>query len=298
VFIAVLWIVTLSHIDVEREEVVTAQLRQNANLAQALQEHTIRTLKDVEQALAASRYEHVDESRRFDLRRFVEAVRIDTALFTFLGIANERGEVEVGEWVIQESCAQLRAWQDAGLPALPIAVNLSSRQFQQQDVCEVIDRGLAASGIDPSLLEIEITASIAMHNANRTIVTLDKLRTRRIRVAIDDFGTGYSSLSYLKRFPLDSLKLDRSFVCGLPGDAEDSAMARAVITMAHSLDLNVVAEGVETAAQRSFLAAHGCDEMQGYLVSRPVTAAACVPFLRQPDPGAAVDTGSRVPELT
>ncbi|MDQ5848567.1 MAG: EAL domain-containing protein, partial [Pseudomonadota bacterium] len=188
--------------------------------------------------------------------------------------------VPVGEWVIRAACAQLREWQQAGLRLVPVAINVSARQFVQ-DLGAVIDLALRDYGIDPRLLAIEITESDAMENADRTAAILSQLRARRIRIAIDDFGTGYSSLGYLKSLPVDALKLDRSFVVGLPHDGDDASIARAVITMAHSLGLKVVAEGVETEAQRCFLLEHGCEEMQGYLLSRPLAPEACAQWMRQ-----------------
>jgi EAL domain-containing protein (putative c-di-GMP-specific phosphodiesterase class I) len=140
------------------------------------------------------------------------------------------------------------------------------------DICAVLERELRAAGVEPRLLEVEITESDAMENPDQTAAILQVLRARGVRVAIDDFGTGYSSLAYLKRFPVTTLKLDRSFVSGLPGDPDDVSIARAVISMAHNLGLKVVAEGVEQEDQRQFLATHGCDQMQGYLLARPLPA--------------------------
>jgi diguanylate cyclase (GGDEF)-like protein/PAS domain S-box-containing protein len=188
--------------------------------------------------------------------------------------------VPVGEWVIRAACAQMRAWQDAGLEIVPVAVNLAVKQFLHHDIVAVIESALRQSRIDARMLEVEITESDVMQNPEAVIMTLRTLRERRIRVSIDDFGTGYSSLGYLKRLPVDTIKLDRSFVTGLPQDGYDVSIARAVIGMAHSLDLKVVAEGVETEAQRNFLSYHGCDEMQGYLFSRPLPAVECSRFLQ------------------
>ncbi|HYH40369.1 MAG TPA: EAL domain-containing protein [Burkholderiales bacterium] len=173
---------------------------------------------------------------------------------------------------VRSACAQIRAWQQEGLTPVPVAVNISAKQFHQQDIAGVVMRALRDHDIDPGLIDLEITESTAMRNAEATSSTLHALKALGVRIAIDDFGTGYSSLSYLKRFPIDSLKIDRSFVTGLPGDRDDGSIARAVITMAHALRLNVVAEGVENAAQLAFLAAHGCDEMQGFYFSRPLPA--------------------------
>jgi len=187
--------------------------------------------------------------------------------------------VPVGDWIIDAACAQIRAWGDAGLPAVTVAVNLSAKQFLHHDIGAAIERALRAHGVEASLLEVEITESDAMQNPEQVSASLRRLKQRGVRVSIDDFGTGYSSLGYLKRFPLDTLKLDRSFVTGLPGDADDVSIALAVIGMAHSLGLRVVAEGVEKQEQRAFLAAHGCDEMQGYLFSRPLPAEQCAALL-------------------
>jgi EAL domain-containing protein (putative c-di-GMP-specific phosphodiesterase class I) len=181
--------------------------------------------------------------------------------------------VRAGEWVVRSACRQMKAWHEAGLAPLPIAVNLSAKQFEHQDICAMVEQALHDFDIQPSLLTLEVTESAAMHNPDEAIVTLGRLKALGVRLSIDDFGTGYSSLSYLKRFPVDYLKLDRSFVAGLPGDVDDAAIALAVITMAHSLGLKVVAEGVETEAQIAFLEANGCDEMQGFLLARPMAAA-------------------------
>ena len=191
----------------------------------------------------------------------------------FIPLLEESGLiVSVGEWVVRSACAQLREWHDAGIEPKPIAVNLSARQFQHQNICTMVERAIADYAVDPALLEFEITESAAMHNPEDAIVTMRALKALGVRISIDDFGTGYSSLSYLKRFPVDSLKLDRSFVKDLPDDADDAAIARAVIHLAHSLELDVIGEGVETRRQAEFLAAAGCDIAQGYYFSRPLPA--------------------------
>jgi diguanylate cyclase (GGDEF)-like protein/PAS domain S-box-containing protein len=187
--------------------------------------------------------------------------------------------VQVGDWAIDAVCAQLAAWRRTGLPVRPVAVNLSARQFLHHDIAQVIATALERHGVPPELFEVEVTESDAMANVQETARVLEGLRARRIRVAIDDFGTGYSSLAYLKRLPVDTLKLDRSFITGLPADADDASITRAVLTMAHNLGLSVVAEGVETEAQRRFLAEQACDEMQGFLFSRPLPAAQCAELL-------------------
>jgi diguanylate cyclase (GGDEF)-like protein/PAS domain S-box-containing protein len=195
--------------------------------------------------------------------------------------------VAVGEWVVRAACAQIADWRRAGLAPVPVAVNVSAKQFLHGDLCTMIERALRDHGVEARLLEIEITESDAMQDPERAVKVLRQLRELGVRVAIDDFGTGYSSLGYLKRFPIDFLKLDRSFVTGLPGDADDVSIARAVIGMAHSLGLAVIAEGVETEVQRAFLAANGCDQMQGYLLAKPLPARECVSYLAAAERAAA-----------
>jgi EAL domain-containing protein (putative c-di-GMP-specific phosphodiesterase class I) len=189
--------------------------------------------------------------------------------------------VAVGKVVLSAACAQIQAWQAEGLTPVPVAVNLSARQFLQQDLAAMVQRALTDHHVAANLLELEITESAAMHNAEATTNTLRSLKALGVRMAIDDFGTGYSSLGYLKRFPISALKIDRSFITGLPDDQDDASIAQAIITLAHALRLKVIAEGVETLAQLEFLAAKGCDEMQGYYFSRPLPADQCTEFLRE-----------------
>ncbi|GAX90648.1 GGDEF domain-containing protein [Effusibacillus lacus] len=189
----------------------------------------------------------------------------------FISLAEETGLIiPIGEWVLHTACKQNKAWQQAGFSPLRVAVNLSARQFRQTDLVATVARVLHETGLDPEYLELEITESIALENADRTIATLNELRTLGVRISIDDFGTGYSSLSYLKKFPIDTLKIDRSFVREIDTNLSDAAIVTAIITLAHSLNLKVVAEGVETPVQQAFLLKQKCDEMQGYLFSRPV----------------------------
>src|SRR5688572_5611345 len=191
----------------------------------------------------------------------------------FIGLAEETGLiVPIGEWVLRTACAQNHAWQALGHAPLCVAVNLSARQFSQPSLLEDVARVLAETGLDARLLELEITESMVMRNPAHAVTLLDRLKATGVRLSIDDFGTGYSSLSYLKRFPIDNVKIDRSFIQDLPGDGEDAAITRAIIAMAHGLRLGVVAEGVETDKQRQFLRQHGCVEMQGFLVSKPLGA--------------------------
>ena len=187
--------------------------------------------------------------------------------------------VPVGEWVLRTACAQNRAWQQAGLPPVRISVNFSARQFADAGLADTVERVLAETGLAPEFLQLEITETSLMKNTLESQQALKRFRDMGVHIAIDDFGTGFSSMGYLKRFPLHSLKIDRSFVKDLQEDNEDAAIATAIISMAHALGLRVTAEGVETQAQREFLARQGCDEIQGYLVSRPVAAAQCQALL-------------------
>ncbi|MFN5718837.1 MAG: EAL domain-containing protein, partial [Bradyrhizobium sp.] len=161
-------------------------------------------------------------------------------------------------------------WQHRGLKAVTMAVNLSPRQFGDPHLLDDIDEALAASGMSPALLQLEVTESMVMRNVTRAVRVLDAIQNRGIRLAIDDFGTGYSSMSLMKQFPIDTIKIDRSFVRDLPDDSEDVAIAQAIISMGKALGMTIVAEGVETSEQREFLRAHACDEMQGFLFSRPL----------------------------
>jgi diguanylate cyclase (GGDEF)-like protein len=207
------------------------------------------------------------------LVRWRHATRGLVAPADFIPLAEDTGAiVEIGQWVIEEACRQNASWQRQGAPKLRVAVNISGVQFRQRTLLDTIAQALATSGLDPECLEIEITESVIMQNPSDAIVLLEKLSEMGVHVAIDDFGTGYSSLSYLKRFPLDKLKIDRTFIRDIPEDVEDAAITRAIIGLAHNLRLKVVAEGVETQDQLAFLDALGCDEYQGYYKSKPVPA--------------------------
>jgi len=201
---------------------------------------------------------------------------------SFIPLAEETGLIEsIGEWVLKTSCVQNKAWQDAGLPALTVAVNLSGRQFWQQNVVDLIDQILLESGLNPRYLELEITESLVMQDAERVTATLNMLKGMGVSLAMDDFGTGYSSLGYLARFPFDKLKIDQSFIRDITSNPSNAAIATTVIAMAHSLHLKVIAEGVETEGQLNYLRQHGCDEIQGYYFSRPVTPQAFEQLLRE-----------------
>jgi diguanylate cyclase (GGDEF)-like protein len=191
----------------------------------------------------------------------------------FIPLAEETGLIiPIGRWVLKNACAQNMAWRREGLPVLSMAVNLSPRQFLDTNLLDDIDEALALSGMPARLLQLEITESMVMQNVERAIRLLDEIRSRGVRLAIDDFGTGYSSMSLMKKFPIDTIKIDRTFVRDLAESAEDRAIATAIISMGKALGLTVVAEGVETSEQDTFLRGHACDEIQGYLFSKPVRA--------------------------
>jgi diguanylate cyclase (GGDEF)-like protein len=189
----------------------------------------------------------------------------------FIPLAEETGLIDdIDMWVLDEACARAAAWRAQGLPPLRVSVNLSARQFQQAGLAQRIQAALERSSLPPACLEIEITESTVMRDTGEAANVLRSLKALGVALSIDDFGTGYSSLSYLKRFPIDVLKIDRSFVSDVTADPNDAAIARAIIALAHTLNLEAVAEGVETAEQVAFLRDNGCDEIQGYYFSPPV----------------------------
>jgi diguanylate cyclase (GGDEF)-like protein len=199
----------------------------------------------------------------------------------FIPLAERTGLiVTIGEWVLRTACRQNKKWQEMGYPKLLVAVNLSPRQFEHPHLVEMVADILDETGLEPQYLKLEITESLAMTNADSAIEKLHDLRSLGIRIAIDDFGTGYSSLGYLKKFPIDTLKIDRSFVGDIPADGDDVAIVTAIIAMAHNLKIDVVAEGVETDEQLQFLREQSCDAMQGYLFSKPVPAEQFERFLK------------------
>lgn len=192
---------------------------------------------------------------------------------SFISIAEETGLIiPIGQWILEEACRQNSAWQRAGLAPINVSVNLSPIQFRHTGLVQSVASALAQAGLDPAFLELELTESFVMHDAERINVAMKSLKTLGVDIAVDDFGTGYSSLSYLKRFPVDRLKVDKSFVRDIDSDPDDAAIVRAIITLGHALGLKVVAEGVETLAHLEFLRQHGCDELQGYYFSRPIPA--------------------------
>ena len=200
----------------------------------------------------------------------------------FVSVLEDAGLiVQVGEWVLHEVCAQIRSWQRDGLPVKPITVNLSARQFQQKDFEAAVRHVLRKAGVDPSLVQFELTESLLMSDPEGAARTLRGLKDSGVKISVDDFGTGYSSLAYLKRFPIDALKIDHSFIRDITSNPEDAMITLAIIGLGHSLKLKVVAEGVETQEQLELLAANGCDEIQGYRFSVPTTPDECAVMMRE-----------------
>jgi diguanylate cyclase (GGDEF)-like protein/PAS domain S-box-containing protein len=199
----------------------------------------------------------------------------------FIPLAEETGLiVPIGEWVLSTACSYAARMRKQGADFGRVAVNLSARQFFQADLAQLVERILSESGLPPHCLELEITESMMMGNTDKVLRILSELKEMNIQLAVDDFGTGYSSLGYLRRFPIDRLKIDRSFIDDVPASQHDSTIAKAIISLAHNLNLSVIAEGVETRAQLGFLAENECDEIQGYLLSRPLDEAAFTRFVK------------------
>ena len=201
----------------------------------------------------------------------------------FIPLLEETGLIiPVGEWVLRTACEQLAAWRREGHSHLRVAVNLSSKQFNNSDLLRIVNEILMDNRLRPDLLELEITESVLMRQDTSTTATFEGLSEMGVRFGLDDFGTGYSSLSYLRRFPIQTLKIDRSFVRDIPADAEDAAITHAIIVMGQSLNLTLIAEGVETKAQADFLQSLGCHFMQGYFFGRPMAAAEFTRVLTSP----------------
>jgi diguanylate cyclase (GGDEF)-like protein/PAS domain S-box-containing protein len=201
----------------------------------------------------------------------------------FVPVAEDAGLMAaIGEWVLHTACRQLRTWREQGLPQLRMAVNLSPRQFQQDSLIQVVREALHHTGVDPGRLELEMREDMVLRNPERAVRLLSQFKELGVRLVIDDFGTGYSSLNYLKRLPIDSVKIDRSLILGLPRDADAAALTRAVVAMAHSLGIAVTAEGVESREQWEFLNQLGCEEMQGNYFSAPVASEIVASIVRQP----------------
>ena len=204
----------------------------------------------------------------------------------FIRVAEERGLIlPIGDWVLRQACLDARRFQERGMPRFRVAVNLSARQFRDPSLTSTVESALRDSGIPPETLELEITESMAMENVHQTMATLEQFRRRGVTIAIDDFGTGHSSLSYLKRFPIDALKIDRSFVTDVPDKFEDAAIVSSVIQLASGLGLRVVAEGVETSEQLEFLKNAGCREAQGFYFSYPAAIDELLSLVAIPEAG-------------
>jgi EAL domain-containing protein (putative c-di-GMP-specific phosphodiesterase class I) len=200
----------------------------------------------------------------------------------FIGLAEETGLIiPIGDWVLRTACAQAKAWQRAGFPDLCVAVNLSARQFAQNDLVESIASALQESGLAPRYLELELTESLVMSDVDGAIEILRALKDLGVHLSLDDFGTGHSSLSYLKRLPIDTLKIDQSFVRDITHAPDDEAIVASIISLAHNLKRRVIAEGVETKEQLSYLRRHGCTQIQGYYFSKPVSAESFERLLQQ-----------------
>ena len=250
-------------------EQAARRLAIEAGLRAALAEGTLELFYQPQAELASGRVLRAEALLRDSRGRLA-----DVSPAEFVPVAEECGLIDrIGEWVLRAACQQARAWADAGLPLLPVAVNLSAAQFRRRDLAAIIADALAGESLPGEWLEIELTESLVMRDAEAAAEIFRQLKAMGVRLAIDDFGTGYSSLSYLKRFPIDRLKIDRSFVRDLPADRSSAELTRAIVAMAHALHLEVVAEGVERAEQQDFLAAIGCDQYQGYWLAAPRSAA-------------------------
>jgi len=257
-------------------EQTALHLRMEGELQRALQRHEFLLHYQPVVDIATGRLDGVEA-----LLRWQPQGRPMVPPSDFIPLAEETGLiVPIGEWVLETAMAQQVAWQQGGLAPVRISVNLSARQFLGQDVAQRVAALLEKTGCDPRWLTLEITESVLMQNPTAASATMAQLAQMGVQLAIDDFGTGYSSLASLKRFPIHSLKIDRSFVSDLSEDVDDAAIVDAVIGLAHSMKLNVIAEGVETPAQLAFLLAHGCDQMQGFCYSRPVEPRAIEALLR------------------
>jgi EAL domain-containing protein (putative c-di-GMP-specific phosphodiesterase class I) len=189
----------------------------------------------------------------------------------------------IGKWALNEACRINRQWQDEGYDPVIIAVNISPKQFHHQDIAQIVKEALSLHNIDPKYLEVEITESAVMENVEDAIAKLTTIREMGVHISIDDFGTGYTSISYLRQYPVSVLKIDQTFIKGLPANQNDAAITSAVIALGHNLGLEIVAEGVETAEQLKYLADHNCDFIQGYYYSRPLSQAKIIQVFTKND---------------
>jgi len=257
-------------------QLYTTEMQSRVNERLALESRLRRALEQGEFSLHYQPQVDLRSNRIFGCEALLRWNQPDLGMVDpakFIPLSEETGLIiPIGEWIVRTACRQCKDWQDAGLPAVTVAVNISARQFREKTLLQTVAGILAEIGLDPRLLELEVTESVIMHDAQNVITDLQAFRDMGVRLSIDDFGTGYSSLSYLKRFPVDRLKIDQSFVRDITTNADDAAIAQAVITLGHTMNLRVLAEGVETAEQLAFLRRNQCDEMQGYLFGRPVPA--------------------------
>jgi diguanylate cyclase (GGDEF)-like protein/PAS domain S-box-containing protein len=249
-----------------------------------LETHLRRALENGELSLHYQPQVHLESGRINGVEALLRWTNTELGTVSpsqFIPVAEESGMIiPIGNWMLRSVCEQMRRWEDEGIRGVRVAVNLSALQFRQADFVRSLETLVAEMGIWPEKLELEITESTLMESAENTIDNLNRLRQHGFKIAIDDFGTGYSSLSYLKRFPIDRLKIDQSFVRDLDSDPDDAAIVSAIIAMAHSLDLDIVAEGVEKEAHRDFLLGLNCYEAQGFLYSRPLPPDEVVALLR------------------
>jgi diguanylate cyclase (GGDEF)-like protein/PAS domain S-box-containing protein len=261
-------------------DAMDVEIRQRATISAALRKvldrHELRLVFQPKLSLTQMRITGVEA-----LLRWYSPEHGEIPPDRFIPLAEETGLIlEIGEWAMQEACNTLEMWRELGLLDVSIAVNVSALQLARGHLPDVVARALSGRNIPPDRLQLELTETVIMANAEQNAAMLQAIRDLGVGLAIDDFGTGYSSLSYLKRLPLTTLKIDKEFIGDLTRDADDEAITGAVIAMAHSLGLNVVAEGVETEAQVKFLHDHGCDEIQGYWLARPLRAEECLTFLQ------------------
>ena len=257
-------------------QLYTVEMQTRVTERLALESRLRRALERGEFSLHYQPQVDLRSNRIFGCEALIRWTQAELGMITpakFVPLAEETGLiVPIGEWVLRTACRQCKIWQDAGLPAVTVAVNISARQFREKKLLQLVAAILAETGLAPSLLELEVTESVIMHDAQHVIADLQAFRDMGVSLSVDDFGTGYSSLSYLKRFPVDRLKIDQSFVRDLSTDADDAAIAQAIITLGHTMNLRVIAEGVETPEQLAFLRRNQCDEMQGYLLGKPMPA--------------------------
>ncbi|MBI2381864.1 MAG: EAL domain-containing protein [Gammaproteobacteria bacterium] len=266
---------TIRYYAPEMNERLSARLAMEAGLRRALERGELRVYYQPKVNLQSGRICGAEALMRWQHPEIGMVPPSD-----FIPLAEETGLIlPLGEWILEQVCAQQRAWLDAGLDSPRLAVNLSARQFHQQDLRGCVERLLQRHRLKPAMLELEITESAVMQDVLAAIKVLEGLKDVGVKLSLDDFGTGYSSLSYLKRFPLDTLKIDQSFVRDIVSNPHDAAICLSIVGLAHHLQMHVVAEGVETLEQMSYLRRHGCDEMQGYYFSRPLTGEAYAQLL-------------------